>query len=78
LHDLENCCYDFFELLTLIWRAGLVGVIVHGEGAYSITCRDELCQTDERNRPTELIQLCGGLKRTLKERSLLSYPGLVR
>jgi predicted dehydrogenase len=33
---LENCCYDFFELLTLnMSRQGLFGVIVHGEGAYN-------------------------------------------
>lgn len=32
---LENCCYDFFELLTLnMTRQGLFGEIVHGEGAY--------------------------------------------
>jgi hypothetical protein len=32
---LENCCYDFFELLTLnMVRQGLFGEIVHGEGAY--------------------------------------------
>ena len=32
---LENCCYDFFELLTLnLGRQGLLGDIVHGEGAY--------------------------------------------
>ena len=32
---LENCCYDFFELLTLnMLRQGLLGEIVHGEGAY--------------------------------------------
>ncbi|HSC52649.1 MAG TPA: Gfo/Idh/MocA family oxidoreductase [Phnomibacter sp.] len=32
---LENCCYDFFELLTLnMARNGLFGEIVHGEGAY--------------------------------------------
>ncbi|MBZ5858261.1 Gfo/Idh/MocA family protein [Flavihumibacter profundi] len=32
---LENCCYDFFELLTLnMARQGLFGEIVHGEGAY--------------------------------------------
>jgi len=31
----ENCCYDFFELLTLnMTRQGLFGEIVHGEGAY--------------------------------------------
>ncbi|MFZ9024034.1 MAG: Gfo/Idh/MocA family protein, partial [Anaerohalosphaeraceae bacterium] len=32
---LENCCYDFFEMLTLnMARQGLFGDIVHGEGAY--------------------------------------------
>lgn len=32
---LENCCYDFFELLTLnMARNGMFGEIVHGEGAY--------------------------------------------
>ncbi|MEO5979541.1 MAG: Gfo/Idh/MocA family oxidoreductase [Chryseolinea sp.] len=32
---LENCCYDFFELLTLnMGRQGYFGEIVHAEGAY--------------------------------------------
>lgn len=32
---LENCCYDFFELLTLnMARQGAFGDIIHGEGAY--------------------------------------------
>jgi predicted dehydrogenase len=32
---LENCCYDFFELLTLnMVRQGVFGEIVHAEGAY--------------------------------------------
>lgn len=32
---LENCCYDFFELLTLnMARQGVFGEIIHGEGAY--------------------------------------------
>lgn len=32
---LENCCYDFFELLTLnMARQGLFGDIIHAEGAY--------------------------------------------
>lgn len=32
---LENCCYDFFELLTLnMSRQGMFGEIVHAEGAY--------------------------------------------
>jgi len=32
---LENCCYDFFELLTLnVARNGLFGELLHAEGAY--------------------------------------------
>ena len=32
---LENCCYDFFEMLTLnMARQGFFGDIVHGEAAY--------------------------------------------
>lgn len=32
---LENCCYDFFELATLnMARQGLLGEIIHTEGAY--------------------------------------------
>jgi hypothetical protein len=32
---LENCCYDFFEMLTLnMARQGLFGDVIHGEGAY--------------------------------------------
>ena len=32
---LENCCYDFFEQLTLnMARNGLLGELVHAEGAY--------------------------------------------
>lgn len=32
---LENCCYDFFELLTLnMAQKGYFGEIIHGEGAY--------------------------------------------
>lgn len=32
---LENCCYDFFELLTLnMARNGLFGELIHAEGAY--------------------------------------------
>ena len=33
--QLENCCYDFFELLTLnMARQGMFGDILHAEGAY--------------------------------------------
>jgi hypothetical protein len=32
---LENCCYDFFELLTLnMVRNGMFGEVLHAEGAY--------------------------------------------
>lgn len=38
---LENCCYDFFELLTLnMARQGLFGEVVHAEGAYIHDLRD--------------------------------------
>lgn len=38
---LENCCYDFFELLTLnMARQGFFGEIVHVEGAYNHTLID--------------------------------------
>lgn len=33
--QLENCCYDFFEMLTLnMARQGFFGEIIHAEGAY--------------------------------------------
>ena len=39
---LENCCYDFFELLTLnMARQGLFGELVHGEGAYIHTLLED-------------------------------------
>lgn len=32
---MENCCYDFFEMLTLnMTRQGFFGDIIHGEAAY--------------------------------------------
>ncbi len=32
---LENCCYDFFELTTLnMVQQGVLGEVIHGEGAY--------------------------------------------
>ncbi|WP_300600319.1 Gfo/Idh/MocA family oxidoreductase [Niabella sp.] len=38
---LENCCYDFFELLTLnMARQGMFGELVHAEGAYLHDLRD--------------------------------------
>ena len=40
---LENCCYDFFELLTLnLTRQGFFGDIVHCEGAYIHTLAEDL------------------------------------
>ena len=45
---LENCCYDFFELLTLnMARQGYFGEIVHGEGAYIHELRHSLFAKDE-------------------------------
>jgi hypothetical protein len=39
---LENCCYDFFELMTLnMARQGFFGDIVHTEGAYIHTLLEE-------------------------------------
>jgi predicted dehydrogenase len=38
---LENCCYDFFEMLTLnMARNGMFGELVHAEGAYIHDLRD--------------------------------------
>lgn len=38
---LENCCYDFFELLTLnMARNGMFGELIHAEGAYIHDLRD--------------------------------------
>lgn len=43
---LENCCYDYDELLVLnIVRAGLFGELVHGEGAYNHDLREILFET---------------------------------
>ena len=40
---LENCCYDFFELLTLnMARQGFFGELLHAEGAYIHDLRDLL------------------------------------
>jgi predicted dehydrogenase len=44
---LENCCYDFFELLTLnMARQGFFGEIVHAEGAYIHTLLEALFAKD--------------------------------
>ncbi|MDD4191926.1 MAG: Gfo/Idh/MocA family oxidoreductase [Mangrovibacterium sp.] len=42
---LENCCYDFFELLTLnMARQGLFGEIIHCEGAYMLSPAETVLQ----------------------------------
>lgn len=46
---LENCCYDFFELLTLnMARQGFFGDIVHVEGAYIHDIYESLFEKDKR------------------------------
>jgi len=45
---LENCCYDFFELLTLnMARQGYFGEIVHVEGAYIHELRESLFSKED-------------------------------
>lgn len=46
---LENCCYDFFELLTLnMARQGFFGEIIHCEGAYIHDILEGLFSKDKR------------------------------
>lgn len=46
---LENCCYDFFELLTLnMARQGFFGEIMHAEGAYIHDIFDSLFDKSKR------------------------------
>jgi len=43
---MENCCYDYDELLVLnMIRAGLLGELVHGECAYNHDLREILFET---------------------------------
>jgi len=52
---LENCCYDFFELLTLnMARQGLFGELVHAEGAY---IHDLLGMNFEKNSYSDMWRL---------------------
>ncbi len=45
---LENCCYDYDELMVLnMVRAGLFGTLVHGEGAYNHDLRAILFETKD-------------------------------
>jgi len=44
---LENCCYDFFELMTLnMAQQGLFGELVHAEAAYIHDLREKLFEKD--------------------------------
>ncbi len=53
---LENCCYDFFELLTLnMARNGFFGDIVHCEGAYIHNLNEEIIWS--KNRFVDMWQL---------------------
>jgi len=46
---LENCCYDFFELLTLnMAQQGFFGELIHGEGAYIHHILESLFDKDAR------------------------------
>ena len=50
--QLENCCYGEAEMLALnLVRSGLLGEVVHGEGAYIHDLRD-LCYRDWAPKPT--------------------------
>jgi predicted dehydrogenase len=52
---LENCCYDFFELLTLnMARQGYFGEVIHGEGAY---IHDLLEGNFSKNKYSEMWRL---------------------
>ncbi len=54
---LENCCYDFFELLTLnMARQGFFGEVVHVEGAYLHTLIDSNFNKDGYSDMWRLIQ----------------------
>ena len=53
---LENCCYDFFELLTLnMARQGFFGEIVHGDCSYIHDLNDEIIWS--KNRFVDMWQL---------------------
>jgi hypothetical protein len=53
---LENCCYDFFELLTLnMARNGFFGDIIHCEGAYIHDLNEEIIWS--KNRFVDMWQL---------------------
>ena len=54
---LENCCYDFFEMLTLnLARQGFFGDIVHCEGAYIHDIFDSLFDDKARYDNWRLLE----------------------
>jgi len=54
---LENCCYDFFEMLTLnMARQGFFGDIVHCEGAYIHDILESLFKEDARYDKWRLLE----------------------
>ncbi|HAH25726.1 MAG TPA: acetylgalactosaminidase, partial [Prolixibacteraceae bacterium] len=58
---LENCCYDFFELLTLnMARQGFFGEIINGEGGYLHDLRN---LNFDKNGYTEMWRLRENQKR---------------
>jgi len=66
---LENCCYDFFELLTLnMARQGMFGEIIHGEGAYIHNLMDIISKNRSMiSRLMEAYTICGRLKENAAE-----------
>lgn len=67
---LENCCYDFFELLTLnMARQGFFGELVHAEGAYIHHLLD---QNFDKNSYYDMWRL----KENLRNGSLYPTHGL--
>ena len=54
---LENCCYDFFEMLTLnLARQGFFGDIVHCEGAYIHDILESLFEEEARYDKWRLLE----------------------
>lgn len=54
---LENCCYDFFEMLTLnLARQGFFGEIVHCEGAYIHDILESLFKEEARYDKWRLLE----------------------
>jgi len=54
---LENCCYDFFEMLTLnLARQGFFGDIVHCEGAYIHDILESLFKDEARYDKWRLME----------------------